>query len=84
MERVAVHKLANPPSPWKRYLATVTDGLDHPLPLESLQASAIDDGLLPDFDFVLPDRPTNESTRYFGIRRTLSRLSKPRGKAVDT
>ena len=43
-----------------RYLATAADGLDHPLTLESLPASPIDDGLLPDFDFVLHDRPADD------------------------
>ena len=43
-----------------RYLATVTDGLDQPLTLERLPALRMDDGLLPDFDFVLHDCPADD------------------------
>ena len=43
-----------------RYLATVANGLDHPLTLERLPASLLDGGLLPDFDFVLHDRPADD------------------------
>ena len=43
-----------------RYLATATDGLDHPLTLERLPASFMVGELLPDFDFVLHDRPADD------------------------
>ena len=43
-----------------RYLATASNGLDHPLTLERLPASFIGSELLPDFDFVLHDRPADE------------------------
>ena len=43
-----------------RYLATAAHGLDHPLTLERLPASLMDDGLLPDSDFVLHDRPADD------------------------
>ena len=43
-----------------RYLATVVTGLEQPLTLERLPASIMDDGLLPDFDFVLHDPPADD------------------------
>ena len=43
-----------------RYLATAEHGLDHPLTLERLPGSLVDDGLLPDSDFVLHDRPADD------------------------
>ena len=43
-----------------RYLARVTNGLNHPLELEHLPDALVDEGLLPDFDFVLHDRPADD------------------------
>ena len=43
-----------------RYLASASNGLDHPLTLERLPASFIDGELLPDFDFVLHDRAADD------------------------
>ena len=43
-----------------RYLATAADGLDQPLTLERLPASFMVGELLPDFDFVLHDRPADD------------------------
>ena len=43
-----------------RYLATASNGLDHPLTLERLPASFMGNELLPNFDFVLHDRPADE------------------------
>ena len=43
-----------------RYLATAVHGLDHPLTLDRLPASLVDDGLLPDSDFVLHDLPADD------------------------
>ncbi len=43
-----------------RYLATAADGLDHPLTLERLPAPSMVGELLPDFDFVLHDRPADD------------------------
>ena len=43
-----------------RYLATVAVDLEHPLTLDRLSASLMDDELLPDFDFVLHDRPADD------------------------
>ena len=43
-----------------QYLVTVAHGLDHPLTLERLPASSMGSELLPDFDFVLHDRPADD------------------------
>ena len=43
-----------------RYLATASNGLDHPLTLERLPASFMGSELLPDFDFVLHDRAADD------------------------
>ena len=43
-----------------RYLATATNGLEHPLTLKPLPASSIGDEPLPDSGFLLHDRPADD------------------------
>ena len=45
----------------ERYLATVANGLDHPLVLDRLPTPLMDSGFLPDVGFVLHDRPSDDS-----------------------